>query len=247
MTYSIVATDPVSGAMGAATATGLAAVGGFVTHTRFGAGAIATQGLFTNWISGEKGLALLMQGHDANKVMEILVNEDNGSSQRQFIVCDTLGNTAGHTGHANKDFKIHVCRQDYAIAGNMLAGKDIIEAMEAAFLGDESQELHLRLINSLMVGEKAGGDYRGTHSCAVKVSYFDRPPFDLRVDWADYNCCQQLLSIYEKTQCTSFQEFIAWVPTIAEPDKKKVMLEPAMPLAATLVAPDIIANDKENI
>jgi uncharacterized Ntn-hydrolase superfamily protein len=28
----------------------------------------------------------------------------------------------------------------------------------------------------------AGGDYRGTHSAALKISCFDKPPLDLRID-----------------------------------------------------------------
>lgn len=237
MTYSIVATDPVTGAMGAATATALAAVGGFVIHTRFGGGAIATQGLFTNWLFGEKGLEMLVKGMDASSVRDALVLEDDGHTQRQFIVCDTLGGTAGHTGDENLDIKIHFCDEGFALAGNMLHSMEIIDAMKNAFLKDPDLDFHIRLMNALGAGEKAGGDFRGTHSAAIKISYFDRPPLDLRVDWADQGCTDKLMEIYDKTQSRSFQEFIAWVPTIAEPTKKKSPTKLALALAPPLGAP----------
>lgn len=237
MTYSIVATDPVTGAMGAATATGLAAVGGFVIHTRFGAGAIATQGLFTNWLFGEMGLNMLAQGINAHGVRDKLVQGDGGNTQRQLIICDTFGTTAGHTGEENIEIKIHHCSDNYALAGNMLHSMEIIEAMKESYLKNKDQELHFRLINALIAGENAGGDSRGTHSAAVKVSYFDRPPLDLRVDWAEDRCTSRLLDIYEKTQSRSFQEFIAWVPTLAEPTKKKAPEKVELSVTPTMVPP----------
>ncbi len=235
MTYSIIATDPATGAMGAATATGLVAVGGFVIHTRFGAGAIATQGLFTNWLYGEMGLDMLARGINANEVRNKLVLGDDGHPQRQFVVCDTFGATAGHTGEENIEVKVHHCGENFALAGNMLHSTDIIEAMKESYLNSQDQELHFRLINALIAGEKAGGDFRGTHSAAVKVSYFDRPPLDLRVDWAEDSCTSRLLEIFEKTRSRSFQEFVTWVPTLAEPTKKRASTKAVLSVTTTMV------------
>ncbi|MEX0584177.1 MAG: DUF1028 domain-containing protein, partial [Natronospirillum sp.] len=98
MTYSIIAHDAATGAVGAATATGSVAVGGFVLHSRYGAGVVATQGAFTNWLFGERGLDRMQAGESAQTVRDGLLADDEGLAQRQFIVCDQKGQTAGHTG-----------------------------------------------------------------------------------------------------------------------------------------------------
>lgn len=49
MTFTIVARDPKTNALGIASATGNLAVGGFVPHIAPGIGAIATQGFSTNF------------------------------------------------------------------------------------------------------------------------------------------------------------------------------------------------------
>ncbi len=219
MTYSIIATDPASGAVGVATATGSVAVGGFVPHVRCGQGAIATQGAFTNWLYGDRGLALLNEGLRAHQVRDRLIEADEGQAQRQLIVCDRWGNTAGHTGSGNLDAKLHLCEPNFAVAGNMLNSTDIVLAMKRAFQQLSAAPLHDRLLASMMEGERIGGDFRGTHSAALKVHYSDKPPVDLRVDWAERDCIEQLKILYHKTQSEPFQDFLAGVPTLAHPTK----------------------------
>lgn len=219
MTYSIIAHDPYTGALGAATATGSVAVGGFVLHARFGAGVLATQGAFTNWLYGERGLTRMAEGQNAESVRDSLISDDEGASQRQIILCDARGGAAGHTGRANLAHKAHHCEDCLALAGNMLASDDVLPAMHEAFEGAASLPLHERLLQSLFAGEMAGGDARGTHSAAIKVVYADAPPVDLRVDWADAHCIDALWQVYEKTQKEAFQAFLAGVPTLAHPTK----------------------------
>ncbi|QPC43805.1 DUF1028 domain-containing protein [Kaustia mangrovi] len=57
MTYSILARDPGTGAIGGAVATGTPSAGGFVLHMAAGIGAIATQGFSTNTLYGPAGFA----------------------------------------------------------------------------------------------------------------------------------------------------------------------------------------------
>lgn len=219
MTYSIIAQDPYTGALGAATATGSVAVGGFVLHARFGAGVLATQGAFTNWLYGERGLACMAEGQNAEIARDSLVAADEGESQRQLILCDAQGVTSGHTGRANLAHKAHHCEDCLALAGNMLTNDNVLPAMRDAFESSLSLPLHERLLRSLSAGEAAGGDARGTHSAAIKVVYADAPPVDLRVDWADAHCVDALWQVYEKTQKDAFQAFLAGVPTLAHPTK----------------------------
>lgn len=220
MTYSIIAHDPDSGAIGVATATGSVAVGGFVTHARIGAGAIATQGAFTNWMYGEQGLDLLQQGFNAGAVRDELIRRDGGADHRQLLVCDRWGETAGHTGSANLGQLAHHCEDYLAVAGNMLADTAVLDAMKAAFLDTPERLLHERLLAALEAGEHAGGDYRGTHSAALKVFYPDRPPVDLRVDWAERDCLEALNEVYRKTGSAAFRSFLAGVPTPQDPDRR---------------------------
>lgn len=219
MTYSIIARDPYTGAFGAATATGSVAVGGFVPHARSGAGAVATQGAFTNWLYGERGLDLMATGVSAARVREQLLEEDPGMSQRQFILCDREGNTAGHTGSANLAQMAHYCGEGVATAGNMLSERTTPRIMMEAYLAHTEHPFAERLMLALVAGADAGGDFRGTRSAAVIVSAFDRPPMDLRVDWADEDCISRLWQVYEKTQDPAFLGFLAGVPTRAHPTK----------------------------
>lgn len=218
MTYSILASDPKTGAIGVATATGSVAVGGFVPHVRFGVGAVATQGAFTNWLHGENGLKLLKKGHNAEAVRDMLVKNDKGSAYRQFIICDRWGHTAGHTGAANLDEKLHYCGEQFAVAGNMLDSQAIVAVMRAAFEAKAGAPLHERLLHAMSEGERHGGDFRGTHSAAIKVQYADIPPVDLRVDWSEKSCIDELRVLYEKTQSHAYQRFLQGVPTYQNPD-----------------------------
>lgn len=219
MTYSLVARDPTNGSLGVATATGSVAVGGFVPHLRQGVGAIATQGAFTNWLYGDRGLALLEQGSSADQVRQQLIDADEGEMQRQFLVCDAQGNTAAHTGSANLGEKTQRCQHNLALAGNILTSPAVIDAMLDAFLSHPDLPLHERLLAALAAGEAEGGDQRGTHSAALRVHSPDKPPVDLRVDWADAGCIDQLKALYTKTKAHAFQAFLDGVPTHAHPSK----------------------------
>ncbi|MCH8552464.1 MAG: DUF1028 domain-containing protein [Natronospirillum sp.] len=220
MTYSIIAHDADCGAMGVATATGSVAVGGFVTHARIGAGVIATQGAFTNWLYGERGLKMLENGFNAGAVRDELIRMDGGSDYRQVVVCDRWGQTAGHTGSANLGQMAHHCEDYLAVAGNMLSDEKVLQVMQDCYLDHNELPMHERLLAALQAGEEAGGDFRGSHSASLKVLYPDQPPVDLRVDWADKDCTLALEAVYQKTRTPAFQGFLAGVPTPTEPEKR---------------------------
>jgi uncharacterized Ntn-hydrolase superfamily protein len=69
------------------------------------------------------------------------------------------------------------------VAGNLLAGPEVLEVMQAAFLGAEDQALAERLLRALEAGLKAGGDKRGKQSATLLVASDDPlPDHNLRVD-----------------------------------------------------------------
>jgi len=183
MTLSIVARDPETGEFGAATASASLAVGAIVPHAMADVGAVATQGYSSNPTYGPDGLALLADGRSAEVVVKTLTRVDEGRERRQVVVVDALGRTAARTGGDNLPAMGHICRPDFAVAGNMLAGEAVLEAMAAAFSKAEDETLAERLLRALRAGDAAGGDRRGRQSAAIRVFGRERYALvDLRAD-----------------------------------------------------------------
>jgi uncharacterized Ntn-hydrolase superfamily protein len=218
MTFSIVARDPLSGAVGVACATGGPVVGALVPHARAGVGAIATQGN-TNPLYGFDGLDLLARGGEsAPTVLDRLLATDAGRGRRQCIIIDREGSTAAWTG---PDCGVHagtLTGTEVAVAGNMLTGTDVLEAMLTAF-GETSGELGDRLLAAMLAGEAAGGDHRGVRSAALKVCTSEPyPTLDLRADWSTTPLAD-LAAVLEAVRAPGYAEFFNSIPTRAEPDR----------------------------
>jgi len=165
-------------------ATAVPAVGSVVPHVEFGVGAIATQA-YTNVLYGIKGLRLLKMGFSPQTALEAMLKEDSEREQRQVIILDKDGRTAAFTGKETIDWKGHLVGANYVVAGNMLVGSKVIEAMAHTFDGSKG-ELSERLMKALEAGQRAGGDKRGKKSAALLVTNHQeigtRPFLDLRVD-----------------------------------------------------------------
>ena len=181
MTWSIVARDR-DGALGVAVATKFFAVGALVPHVEPGAGALATQAL-VNPLYGRRGLALLREGVPAAEVVRLLTLADPGADHRQLHVLDRDGNGAAHTGAACVDWCGHLVRDGFSVAGNMLAGPQVIQETADAFERGAALPFPRRLIAALEAGQAAGGDKRGKQSAALLIhSTEEYPDLDLRVD-----------------------------------------------------------------
>ena len=184
MTFSIVARDPETGELGIATATAGPAVGALVPHGRPGVGAIATQAQ-TNPYLAYDGLDLLAQG-DAHAALAGALSRDPSADLRQVIIVDAAGQSAGWTGQQCQGIAGHRTAANYAVAGNLLASADVLDAMMTAFEQAGGRPLSDRLLASLVAGAALGGDSRGIGSAAIKV--FHRETYaalDLRVDWSE--------------------------------------------------------------
>jgi uncharacterized Ntn-hydrolase superfamily protein len=182
MTWSIIARDDITGEIGIAVATKFFAVGARVPFIEVGAGALATQALM-NPLYGRAGLALLRQGIPASEVVRQLTEADAGRDHRQLHVMDVAGSFAAHTGSACIEWCGHLLRDRYSVAGNMLAGPQVIEATAQAYAGNASLPFARRLIGALRAGEAAGGDKRGKQSAALLIySTEEYADLDLRVD-----------------------------------------------------------------
>lgn len=185
MTFSIVARDLETKALGVCVSTAVPAVGSVVPHVEAHVGAIATQAQ-TNIRYGIEGLKLLKSGLSPQAALETMLSNDRDQGKRQVTIIDAQGRTAAFTGKENVEWKGHLVRKDYVVAGNMLVGSHVVEAMSRAF-ETEKGDLAERLLKSLEAGDKAGGDKRGRMSAALLVA--DKrwrseacPLLDLRVD-----------------------------------------------------------------
>ncbi|WP_425258077.1 DUF1028 domain-containing protein [Rubrivivax sp. RP6-9] len=214
MTWSILARD-ADGSFGVAIASRFFAVGALCVHTRAGVGALATQALM-NPLYGAAGLALLQQGMAAADVVAQLTGADAGQAQRQLHVLPAHGPAAAHTGAACVDWCGHQVHADFSVAGNMLAGPQVLQATADAYIASADQPLAERLIAALQAGEAAGGDKRGKQSAALVIQGAeDYRTLDLRVD--DHDDPLAELQRLHAVSLERFQPFLACLPRRADP------------------------------
>ncbi|MBR1220228.1 DUF1028 domain-containing protein [Bradyrhizobium sp. U87765 SZCCT0131] len=182
MTWSIIARDHATGHLAIAGATRFFAVGARVPFIASGVGAIATQALLNSFY-GVEGLALLRQGLAPAEVVAQLTASDGGRDYRQLHMIDATGRMAAHTGAACVGWCGHCTAEGFSIAGNMLAGPEVIDTTAATFAAAAALPLAQRLIAAMRAGEAAGGDRRGRQSAALLL-HGDEPwsDLDLRVD-----------------------------------------------------------------
>lgn len=183
MTFSIVARDPHTGALGVATATAGPMVGVLVPHARSGVGAVATQAMTNPYLALD--ILAGLEDLEAETGLDAALAADDERARRQVIVVDGKGASAGWTGAHCQGFAGHVLGAGVAVAGNILAGPQVLDSMMETFAATDGA-LGKRLLAALNAGARAGGDQRGVGSAALKV--FDTEAYatlDLRVDWSE--------------------------------------------------------------
>jgi uncharacterized Ntn-hydrolase superfamily protein len=206
MTWSILARD-ARGHFGVAIASRFFAVGALCVHTRRGVGALATQALM-NPLYGPAGLDLLSAGRSAAGVVEALTATDAGRAQRQLHVLPATGPAAAWTGDSCVDWRGHRVDDDFSVAGNMLAGPQVIEATAQAYRDAAGLPLAERLLAAMAAGEAAGGDRRGKQAAALRIhADEDYPQLDLRVD----DHAEPIVELHRlyRTSLARYQPFMA--------------------------------------
>jgi uncharacterized Ntn-hydrolase superfamily protein len=212
VTWSILAHE-ASGAFGVAVASRFFAVGALCPHVRSGVGALATQAL-VNPLYAETGLALLAEGTPPEEVVRLVTGPDAGRDHRQLHLIDVRGRVAAHTGRACIDWCGHIAGENYSVAGNMLAGPQVLQDTAAAYEGTSRLPLALRLLAALDAGDAAGGDKRGKQAAAILVCTTEAyPSLDLRVDDHE-EPFRELRRLYERS-CERFQPFVECLPSRA--------------------------------
>ncbi|MGQ9587753.1 MAG: DUF1028 domain-containing protein [Thermoplasmata archaeon] len=199
-TFSIVARCRKKGDFGVASATAAQCVGAFLPFAQEGVGAIATQA-WVNVNLGYQGLELMRQGLSPKAALEALLAEDRGRARRQAIAIDARS-CFGYTGEECTEAKGHILGDDFAVAGNILTDRSVLDAMAESFKKSKG-ELSSRLLLALEAGQIAGGDRRGKASSVLLVAS-SRPKLyhNIRVDSHD-NPVTELRRIYE--ECVRIQ------------------------------------------
>ena len=166
-TFSIAAFDPETDSLGVAVQSKFLAVGSIVPWARAGVGAVATQAM-ANFNYGPRGLDLMSQGTNAQETVEAMISADEEREHRQLGVVDAEGRAATFTGSECFEWAGGITGEHYAAQGNILVGRQTVEAMAKTFEGT-SGDLAGRLLAALDAGQQAGGDSRGRQSSALLV------------------------------------------------------------------------------
>lgn len=196
-TFSIVARDKRAGEFGVASATAAPCVGAFLPYSMEGVGAIATQA-WVNVNLGYQGLELMRTGLSVKGALSSLLAEDEGRARRQLIGIDGT-DVFGFTGEECTESKGHILGDDFAVAGNILADKAVLNEMAAAFRKSKGDLAH-RLLTVIEAGQAAGGDRRGKMSSALLVASPKPKLFhDLRIDMSE-DPVKDLRTLFEKCE-----------------------------------------------
>jgi uncharacterized Ntn-hydrolase superfamily protein len=167
-TFSIVAFDPETDALGVAVQSKFLAVGAIVPWASAGVGAVSTQAM-ANYNYGSCGLDLMSRGKTAAETVEALISADEEREHRQLGVVDAEGRAATFTGSECFEWAGGVAGEHYAAQGNILVGGETVEAMAKTF-ENTAGDLAGRLLAALDAGQEAGGDSRGKQSAALLVA-----------------------------------------------------------------------------
>ena len=152
-------------------------------------GAVATQSL-VNVELGERGIEYVDDGLAVEDALQSLLNADDGAENRQLHGVDSEGSFA-FSGEECKPWYGHRDEGSFTVAGNLLVGEEVIDAVAASYRdSDRDEPLPKRLVDALEAGHEEGGDKREDlpiQSAALIVETTEERPFDhaaedLRVD-----------------------------------------------------------------
>jgi len=165
---SIVGYDPATGDVGICMASKFFAVGPVAAYVRADVGAIAVMG-GGPFKEGDRLLDWLEEGLSPAEVLARLRSEYPLVGQLNIV--DTQGRSASTTGPNSSLWKGHRFGSNYATAGNILAGPQVVDAFADTFEATEGQRLPLaeRLLRSCEAAHAVGGDGRGMQGAQLKV------------------------------------------------------------------------------
>lgn len=168
------------GGYGVAVATARPNVGALVPYVS-DRGAVATQARVDTTL-GDRALTLVGRGLPVAAAIDALLAVDDARPVRQLHGVDATGAHAA-TGADCVPWAGSRTGDGVSVAGNMLAGPEVVDAMLEAAEADPDREIGERLLRVLEAGQAAGGDKRGKQSAALlAASPEPRLHHNLRVD-----------------------------------------------------------------
>lgn len=182
MTWSIAARDPATGALGVAVSSRVIAVGALCPWVRQGVAVLSTQS-YTSPVAAERSLAAVAAGATLEAAVATALGDDDGRMWRQIHGVDARGRAYAYTGSSCIAWCGHWTGDGVSVAGNMLAGPEVVDATATRWLETAGRPFADRLLAALEAGQAAGGDKRGQQSAALKVVGEEaHAEVDLRVD-----------------------------------------------------------------
>ncbi|MCY3877888.1 MAG: DUF1028 domain-containing protein [Rhodobacteraceae bacterium] len=214
MTFSILAHDRETGVYAAAAATGNLCVGGWVLRGDIESGLVASQGTAPSTFWRDEIMRQMHGGTGAELAVERVVGPDPGRRHRQIIALDAGGCTRGFTGEDSIAFADHVCDEGLAVAGNMLTGQAVLEAMISTARNSRLAIVE-RMLAVLDAADAAGGDTRGLVSAALLVLDPHHPPLDLRID-CHVEPLAALKQLCDRVRGLPYRGWLDKVPVLAD-------------------------------
>jgi uncharacterized Ntn-hydrolase superfamily protein len=217
MTFSILARDPHSNAIGGAAATGSLCVGGWVLRGDARIGVSASQGMSPSTLWGENVLTGMATGLSAEMAVQDVTQADKGRAYRQLTALGLTGNGAAFSGGQNLPEIADRVFPDGVVAGNMLTGEDVVDAMVQTYL-KASGTFARRLLASLRAAQDVGGDTRGLSSAALLILSTDHAPLSLRIDYHE-DPLTALDDLYIRATTGDYATWSQQVPTLSNPER----------------------------
>lgn len=217
MTFSLLARDPETGAIGGAAATGSLCVGGWVLRGTLAGGMSASQGMAPSTFWGEDVLELMASGTRADKAIAAVTGPDAGRRQRQLSALPPEGPGAVFTGGGNTPVLADRVFETGVAAGNMLANAGVVDALVEAYLA-AAGSFPERLLAGLRAADSAGSDSRGLMSAALLVLAPSAPPLTLRVDYAQ-DPLTALEDLHARATTGDYADWTRQVPVLDDPER----------------------------
>lgn len=210
MTFSVLTFDEKEGIFAAAAATGSLCVGGWVLRGDIESGLVASQGTSPSSFWRDDCLRYMYTGQSASEAIDMAIKNDSGRDYRQIITLDKFGTTSGFTGINSVSHASHIKEQNFAVAGNMIAGSHVLEAVKKQVNSDQAP-IDQRMLNALKAGKDAGGDNRGLLSAALLVLSPNHPPLDLRIDYSS-DPLSDLQLLLDRSKQSPYYDWLSEVP-----------------------------------
>ncbi len=169
-TFSILAYDSITRQVGAAGASCVDLFNApgysnhFIAEVFPDTGAITTQANYLP-LNQANARARMRAGDSAKQIIKWLEANDavgtafNNKSYRQYGVVKIGQGSAAYTGTNCMFYANHITGPNYAIQGNILLGKEVLDSMEAGFLRAEG-DLACKLMSAMQGAKMVGADSR---------------------------------------------------------------------------------------